>query len=255
MENKKTYPAVKAAAAVVLSAVSVSAAWFIAQSVTKLLSPVLSGFAPAAGGFLYMWCALTCVFLIGCKTDVSTEQSCLIPIRWNAGWLCAACIVPGAALAGFLTTGHVTAVWTPYAVSSTVFLTGIGAAAAEEGVYRGIMKTAVERRWGANAGIIVPAVIQAAVLIMLQRKGTAYSYAAVCFCLAQGVLLSAVVDRSRSVWNAAAVHAVWNILFAGTVLRFTDDTQALLWSAAVFAAAACIVPRSREQQATVKPFL
>jgi uncharacterized protein len=206
-----------------------------------LLVPAVSGFACPAGGFLYMWFTLTCLFLLGCKTGITPEQSHLIPVKISVLWIIPAVVVPAAVYAGLTSSVPAAFHSSFYNIMYTVFFAGMGTAAAEEGVYRGMMKTAVERRWGKTAAYLIPALVQAALFVILQKPGFVYSCTAVCFFLALGLLLSLIVDKTGSIWNAAAVHAVWNILFAGTLIQIpAQNTEVLLWSTAAFSFTAAI---------------
>jgi uncharacterized protein len=242
MKSNKKYPPVKLLSAVSISIAALFLSHFLSNLIMQILSTKISGFACAAGGFLYMWFTLTCLFLIGCKTDITIEQCHLIPVKFSAEWIVLALIVPAAAYAVLISSGQVPAGRNFYDVMYTVFFAGIGTAAAEEGVYRGIVKTAVERRWGTFAGNCIPALIPAAIFIILHKTGIRYSFIAVCFFMAQGLLLSLIVNKSGSIWNAVAVHAVCNIFFAGTVFRTSDQgTEVLLVLTAVFSLAACLI--------------
>jgi membrane protease YdiL (CAAX protease family) len=242
MEMNKKYPLAKLAGTVIISAAALSVSYFLSSLIMQRLAAAVSGFACPAGGFLYMWFTLTCLFLLGCKTDITPEQCRLIPVKISVRWVIPAVIVPGAVCAGLISSVHISFNSSFYNIMYTVFFAGIGTAAAEEGVYRGIMKTAVERRWGKTAAYIVPAAVQAGLFITMQKPEFAYSCTAVCFFLAQGMLLSLIVDKSRSIWNAAAVHAVWNMLFAGTLIRIPEqNTEMMLWSAAAFSFTAAVI--------------
>lgn len=242
MEITEKYPPVKLFAAVAVSAASLIASYFLSNLIMQRLVTVISGFAYPVGGFLFMWFTLTCLFLLGCKTGITTEQCRLIPVKLSARWIIFALVVPAAAYAGFAPSAQVTFSGSFSDILYTVFFAGIGTAAAEEGVYRGIMKTAIGRRWGILAADILPAAVQAALFIILQKAGFRYACTAAVFFLAQGLLLSIIVDKSGSIWNAAAVHAVWNILFAGTIIRIPEhNTEVLLWSAAAFSIAAALI--------------
>jgi len=241
MEINKKYPLVKLAGTVLISAASLTVSYLLSSRIMLRLVPAVSGFACPVGGFLYMWFTLTCLFLLGCKTDITPEQSRLIPVKVSVLWIISAVVIPAVVFAGLTSSVNISFNSNFYNIMYTVFFAGMGTAAAEEGVYRGMMKTAVERRWGKPAAYIIPALVQAALFIILQKPGFVYSCTAVCFFLAFGLLLSFIVDKTGSIWNAAAVHAVWNILFAGTLIQIpAQNTEVLLWSTAVFSLTAAI---------------
>ena len=126
-------------------------------------------------------------------------MAALTPGRWsvtgmNAGELCYT-IVDAAAFYG-LTVGIV-----------------------EEAVFRGVIMTAIERRWNKYAAVLIPSLIFAmshAIGAELDAAGMIQLVAAGSLV---GILFSLVTYESGSVWNSALIHAVWNFLIVGGIFN------------------------------------
>ena len=107
---------------------------------------------------------------------------------------------------------------------------GAGTGIVEEAVFRGVLMTAVERRWNKTAAVLGPSLAFA----LLHVLGRELSFAGILQLLAAGtavgVLFSLVAYESGTVWCGAAMHAVWNMVMIGGVLHIgpEPDGYALL---------------------------
>ena len=114
--------------------------------------------------------------------------------------------------------------------AGAVFFFGAGTGIVEEAVFRGVLMTAVERRWNKTAAVLGPSLAFA----LLHVLGRELSFAGILQLLAAGtavgVLFSLVAYESGTVWCGAAMHAVWNMVMIGGVLHIgpEPDGYALL---------------------------
>lgn len=114
--------------------------------------------------------------------------------------------------------------------AGAVFFFGAGTGIVEEAVFRGVLMTAVERRWNKTAAVLGPSLAFA----LLHVLGRELSFAGILQLLAAGtavgVLFSLVAYESGTVWCSAAMHAVWNMVMIGGVLHIgpEPDGYALL---------------------------
>lgn len=104
-------------------------------------------------------------------------------------------------------------------ITSAVFLIGISAGVVEETLFRGLLMTVLQKRWNTAVAVIAPSVVFALLhvlngpidvvsFLMLLLAGTTV-----------GVMFSMITLATGSVWNGALVHAVWNAVIIGGVLR------------------------------------
>ena len=97
-------------------------------------------------------------------------------------------------------------------------------------MFRGVLMTAVERRWNKTAAVLGPSLAFA----LLHVLGRELSFAGILQLLAAGtavgVLFSLVAYESGTVWCGASMHAVWNMVMIGGVLHIgpEPDGYALL---------------------------
>ncbi len=103
-------------------------------------------------------------------------------------------------------------------LSAGVFYTGFGAGIVEEMVFRGIIMNVVEKRFNKKVAIIAPSLLFGLVhtigmdfellsFLMVILAGTMV-----------GIMFSFIATESKSIWNSAIVHAVWNIVISGGIL-------------------------------------
>lgn len=93
--------------------------------------------------------------------------------------------------------------------------TGFVAGITEELLFRGFIMKTVEERWNKKTAIIAPSVLFALVHI-LKGMGSVDTLLLVVAGTSVGIMFSLVTYCSKSLWNAAAFHVVWNAL----IIRF-----------------------------------
>lgn len=103
-------------------------------------------------------------------------------------------------------------------LSAGVFFTGFGAGIVEEMVFRGILMGAIEKKFNKAVAIIVPSVLFGFVHIL----GMGFAPLSCALVLVAGtmvgVMFSLIASATKSIWNSAIVHAIWNIVIIGGIL-------------------------------------
>lgn len=103
-------------------------------------------------------------------------------------------------------------------LSAGIFFTGFGAGVVEEMVFRGILMGAIEKRFNKTVAIIVPSVLFGFVHIL----GMGFELLSCVLVLVAGtmvgIMFSLIASSTKSIWNSAIVHAVWNIVIIGGIL-------------------------------------
>lgn len=104
-------------------------------------------------------------------------------------------------------------------IAGTVCYYGIATGIVEEAVMRGVLMSAVERRWNQKAAVIGPSVVFG----LLHVIGADLSFVSILQLLAAGsvvgILFSLVTYATGSIWCSAWMHGVWNIFMAGYILN------------------------------------
>ncbi len=103
-------------------------------------------------------------------------------------------------------------------ISAGIFFTGFGAGIVEEMVFRGIMMGVVEKRFNKTVAIIVPSLLFGLVHIMGMGFNLLSCILVVLAGTMVGVMFSLIASATKSVWNSAIVHAVWNMVIIGGFL-------------------------------------
>lgn len=103
-------------------------------------------------------------------------------------------------------------------LSAGIFFTGFGAGIVEEMVFRGIMMSVIEKRFNKKIAIIVPSVLFGLVHII----GMGFNVLSCALVLLAGtmvgIMFSLIASETKSIWNSAIVHALWNIIIIGGIL-------------------------------------
>lgn len=103
-------------------------------------------------------------------------------------------------------------------LSAGIFFTGFGAGIVEEMVFRGILMSAIEKRFNKAVAIIVPSVLFGFVHII----GMGFDLLSCALVLVAGtmvgIMFSLIASATNSIWNSAIVHAFWNIIIIGGIL-------------------------------------
>ncbi len=103
-------------------------------------------------------------------------------------------------------------------LSAGVFFTGLGAGIVEEMVFRGIMMCVIEKRFNKKIAIIVPTVLFGLVHII----GMGFNILSCALVLLAGtmvgIMFSLIASETKSIWNSAIVHVLWNIIIIGGIL-------------------------------------
>lgn len=145
------------------------------------------------------------------------------PDRSVGRWIAAGVALPVGVLAvhlSLLDAGRVGAL-PPAAVAAEFLVASVAAGALagllEELAFRGALLRLLEARWGAPTALLGTTATFAA--LHQGHASTAVELALVLSSmLAAGLLLGVVALRTRSVWNAVAVHAGWNTTFGGRLV-------------------------------------
>ncbi len=204
----------------------------VAQVVAQLLASVLvllhipTFIANAAAGILYIIIAYFLLKLI-CKKILKGDLSEYnIPkISINLKWVIVAFLLPLAVtvfyllcVPGTFEKNPLDAVSKLELLSYGIFFTGFGAGIVEEMVFRGILMGAIEKRFNKTVAIIVPSVLFGFVHIL----GMGFNLLTCALVLVAGtmvgVMFSLIAATTKSVWNSAIVHAIWNIVIIGGII-------------------------------------
>lgn len=106
-----------------------------------------------------------------------------------------------------------------YTIVDAVVFYGLAAGIAEELVFRGIIMTALERRWNKYIAIIIPSVVFALSHII----GAELDFMSIVQLLIAGTLVGCmfclITYESGTVWNSVIIHVLWNIIIIGGIMH------------------------------------
>ncbi len=109
-------------------------------------------------------------------------------------------------------------------VSGAVFYIGLAVGLVEEMVFRGVIFSALEHRFSKWTAILVPSV--AFGLLHIIGAGE-MDFLSICQLAAAGslvgVLFSLVTLETGSIWSAALMHGIWNMVMIGGILNIGEE--------------------------------
>lgn len=105
-------------------------------------------------------------------------------------------------------------------IISSIFYYGITTGIVEESIFRGMIFGLLEKRYNRLIAVAIPSLIFGVLhilgndlnflsIIQLEVAGTAV-----------GVLFSLIRIENNSIWGAAMVHGIWNMVFVGGIINF-----------------------------------
>lgn len=216
-------------------------ALILSQVVALLLGQMAGGGGtPSAVGSLVsalVYLALTLVFLglVGKKLLGLTLGECRLtgakPL--HPLWGAAALGMPGLViLLAMLSGGH----WQvadmdggmlAYTLTDALLYYGLATGVAEEVLFRGVIMTALEKRWNRGVAIVVPSVLFALSHLIGTRLDLLSALQLLAAGTLVGVLFSLVAYVSGSLWNSVLLHGVWNAVLVGGLVHIGPEASDL----------------------------
>lgn len=202
----------------------------IASLAVALGAPMTAGHVIA--GILYPILALLGVKLLCTRLLRMSLQDCKIP-RFSIRpiWVVAAVIMPClVSLVLCLTPGHwqnnmLSGSEISQIVTSAVFFYGIGAGLVEEMLFRGVIMSAMEKRWNRYVAIFVPSVLFGLLHIIGNDLDLLSIIQLIIAGSVVGILFSLVTYESGNVWNSAMIHGAWNAIMIGGILQIGETAE------------------------------
>lgn len=146
-------------------------------------------------------------------------------------WLLAAFLLPLAVTGIYLClpgqfVGSDMAMWeTIETVIEAVLFYGIGAGIVEELVFRGVILHLLDARFGREIAIFAPSVLFGLLHIIGGGLGIFDAVLVLIAGTVVGVMFSLIALEGKSIWNSAAVHAVWNTIMIGGILGIGEKAS------------------------------
>ncbi len=211
----------------------------------------------ALAGVLYPTLTLTGLLPICRKVLRASPAQCRLPaFSLSPVWIICAVLMPAAVCGGFLLlpgrweAASVSDV--PALICAAVFYLGLGTGVVEEAVFRGVLLTAVERRWNRLAAVLVPSAAFASLHLAGSPLDVLSALQLLAAGSAVGVLFSLVTLASGGIWASALMHGLWNIVMIGGIVHigpsedpsslfsYVTDTHSRLFTGGEFGAEASL---------------
>ena len=103
-------------------------------------------------------------------------------------------------------------------LTAGIFFTGFGAGIVEELVFRGIMMNVLKKRFNKIVAVLAPSLLFGVVHIIGMEFSLLSCILVIVAGTMVGVMFSLIASVTKSVWNSAIVHVVWNIVILGGFL-------------------------------------
>lgn len=106
-------------------------------------------------------------------------------------------------------------------ITASVFFYGLATGIAEETIFRGIIMSAVEKRFNKKIAILVPSMLFGLLHIVGRNLNFASIIQLFIAGTAVGILFSLITYETNSIWSGAFVHGIWNIFMVGSIINFS----------------------------------
>lgn len=179
--------------------------------------------------------ALLCRFLLGS----SLAELRVRPFRLSPFWAVVAVVMPLMVLVlSVIAGGH----WQVADLSNemkwasvgwAVCYVGLATGFVEEAIFRGFLLAALEQRMGRTFAVVVPSVLFGIVHVMGRPMDVASFVQMVAAVSLVGILLSLITLETGTIWNAALIHAVWNMIIIGDVIAIGSEASDTAWASFV----------------------
>ncbi|ADK81236.1 CPBP family intramembrane glutamic endopeptidase [Sediminispirochaeta smaragdinae] len=101
---------------------------------------------------------------------------------------------------------------------SSIFTVGFGAGIGEEMIFRGLIMSTIERKWGKKAALLIPSVLFGILHVFNGKLGCMDFLFLIISGSFVGIMFSLIVYDSGSIFASATVHGIWNIIIIGHIL-------------------------------------
>ena len=191
------------------------------QGVNGIGAPMAVGSIVSA--VLYLALALKCISFISGKILKTDMEKCRITskISLRPLWVVSAVVLPALVVlmvtrtAGNWSITSMNAGEMSYAIVDAAAYYGLAAGIVEEAMFRGVIMTALERRWNRYVAVIAPSVLFGLSHIIGADLDTLSIIQLIVAGSLVGILFSLVTLESGNIWNSALMHAVWNTILVG----------------------------------------
>lgn len=205
--------------AIVVQALAQTVVSLLGEAVLQLTGSPAAGNAAAAA--LYPAAALAGLWLLcryGLRANLQTYR--ITKPRLTPVWCAASVLMPALVCAVYLLLPGRWAVpgermSAAMIVTANLLYAGICTGIVEEAVFRGVIMTALERRWGRPVAVLAPSVLFGVLHIVGNDLDILSMVQLVLAGTMVGVLFSLVACGTGSIWNGALLHGVWNAVLLG----------------------------------------
>lgn len=215
-----------------------SAGFWVAEALHQGGVPLLLSYV-ALGGVEAVLMAgvlvLLCRFLLGATlADIR-----VMPFRLSPFWAVVAVVMPlmvvvlSVVAGGHWQVADLSNDMTWASVGWAVCYVGLATGFVEEAIFRGFLLSTLERRMGRTFAVVVPSVLFGIVHVMGRPMDVASFVQMVVAVSLVGILLSLITLETGTIWNAALIHAVWNMIIIGDVIAIGPEASDTTWASFV----------------------
>lgn len=201
------------------------------QQLVQILVIEMTGIRAVAygvSGILYILAVWLMLRLICDKVfHIPLSASRLARPYFSWKWGIAAFELPAAVIAGtlcfsgqWIVTGE-TRMESIAIIIQQIFVYGLGGGIVEEMIFRGVMMSRIEQRYGKKMAILLPSFIFAAGHLAMAGSNPVALIMIFISGMMVAVMFSLIAFESGSVWPGAFIHAVWNTLMLGGIFEIS----------------------------------
>lgn len=220
-----------------LSLAVLAAGQLLSQSVGSLLilAQLPVDLCNLAVGVVYVLSVLYGLSWVCKALGLSLADCRILPVHFSLLWTVIALAMPGIVclillnLPGSWEVALFSHEQLAALLSAAVCVIGLGAGIVEEAIFRGVFLTVLERLVGHWVAVLLPSVLFAA-LHLIGRPMDLPSFLQLMIAGSLvGILFSLVTLENNSIWSAALMHGVWNLVMVGGLLHIGTVADSDVW--------------------------
>jgi membrane protease YdiL (CAAX protease family) len=110
-------------------------------------------------------------------------------------------------------------------IIQSLFYTGLSAGITEELVFRGVLMSALEKRFNKFVAVIAPSLLFGLGHVIGRELSPLSIVYLILAGTSVGIMFSLVVYATGSIWNSIFLHTVWNIFMTGNILILSNQER------------------------------
>lgn len=199
---------------------------FIQTQINKFLGINILGYVTSTIvyiGVVYAILKVICIKILNTSMELCRVGKLQIKLKWFAISVILPVLVSAIMLCipGELIKNNLSGIQVIDTLCLQVFVYALGGGVIEEMIFRGVMMSSIENRYGKLWAIIIPSVIFSLGHLANDSMNPSIMIMKIIAGITVGCMFSLVVYESNSIWNSIIIHILWNASVNGGLINIS----------------------------------